>query len=465
MTQLQYAFDRQSARSVDSDGRMRVKNCVLSTAEVNPYSGQQIPGWEKLGLKANTVYDLYRDPEELRDAAESFEGVPLMVKHIPQTAEEPRKEYIGGSVHNVTFDGKHLRGDILVWDGYAIELIESDEQSDLSCSYRYKPIMTTGEVGGAKFDGRMAKIQGNHVALVDEGRASGAHVADAALQTPQHPDPSLQGDPMAFPENTPGAPPAAAAAPAAAAPGAAPAAPAAAAVPAPGADIGAALKHIATLLETVLARLPGAEPVAPAAAVAPAAPVAATAAAPGAEDEGGTPANVVGPENEGKEGPGFALEPVVKAEGADDEEPELDADGNPVLPPADQEGTPARGGPTPHGAMDSKGVQSLIAAAVKAERRRAADVEVARRETRNVIGEVAMDDAGAIYRTALEQVGADVSSIAAGTERTYWDAYRKGAAVAAGARRPGASAHAADGKGADATPSYMKHVDNISVRG
>lgn len=467
MTQLQYAFDRQSARSVDSDGRMRVKNCVLSTAEVNPYSGQQIPGWEKLGLKANTVYDLYRDPEELRESAKSFEGVPLMVKHIPQTAEEPRKEYIGGSVHNVTFDGKHLRGDILVWDGYAIELIESDEQSDLSCSYRYKPIMTTGEVGGAKFDGRMAKIQGNHVALVDEGRASGAHVADAALQTPQHPDPSLQGDPMAFPENTPGAPPAAAA-PAAAAPGAAPAAPAAAAVPAPGADVGAALKHIATLLETVLTRLPGAEPAAPAAAVAPAAPAAAAAAAPGAEDEGGTPANVVGPENEGKEGPGFTLEPVVKAEGAADEEPELDADGNPVLPPADQEGTPARGGPTPHGAMDSKGVQAVVQAAVLAERRRAANVEEAKRSVRGVLGDVAMDDAGAIYREALAQSGVDITQIGKGAERVAWDAYRVAAGHAAGVRRTGSPAHAADGKGAggaDATPSYMKHVDNISVRG
>lgn len=461
MTQLQYAFDRQSARSVDLDGRMRVKNCILSTAEVNPYRGQEIPGWEKLGLKANTVYDLYRDPEAMREAVKSFEGVPLMVKHVPQTADEPRKDYIGGSVHNVTFDGKHLRGDLLVWDGYAIDLIESDEQSDLSCGYRYDPIMNSGDADGAKYDGRMAKIQGNHVALVDEGRASGAHVADAALQ-PQHPDPSLQGDTMAFPEKEPGAAPAApAAAPGAAAPGA-PAAPAAPA--APGADIGAALKHIATLLETVLTRLPGGEPAAAAPAV-PAAPAAA-AAAPGAEDEGGAPSGEVGPENEGKEGAGFTLDPTAKVEGAADED--LDENGNPKLPPANQEGTPARGSSTPHGAMDAKGVQAVVAAAVQAERARAAAVQEARRSVQGVLGDVAMDDAGQIYREALSQCGVDVSQIGKGAERVAWDAYKVAAGAAAGVRRAPSPSHAADGKGeggADAAPSYMKHLDSISVRG
>ena len=453
MTQLQHAFDRQSARSVDADGRMRVKNCILSTAEVNPYRGQEIPGWEKLGLSATTVYDLYRDPDALQAAAASFEGVPLMIKHIPQTAEEPRKEYVGGSVHNISFDGKHLRGDLLVWDGHAIELIESDAQSDLSCGYRYKPVMTSGDAAGAKYDGLMAKIQGNHVALVDEGRATGAHVADAALQS-QHPDPSLQGDSMAFPEKDPNAAPAApAAAPAAAVP-VAPAAPEAGA-----AEVGAALKHIATLLETVLTRLPGAEPAAPAAPAA-----AAAAAAPGAEDEGGAPTGEVGPENQGKEGAGFALDPTAKVEGAADEE--LDENGNPKLPPPNQEGTPARGSPTPHGAMDSKSVQAVVKAAVEAERRRAADVEEARRATRGVLGEVAMDDAGAIYREALMQSGVDVGEIGKGAEKVAWNAYKAAAGAAAGVRRAPTAEHAMDGKaGEKAKPGYLKHLSSISVKG
>lgn len=457
MTQLHHAFDRQSARSVDSDGRLRVKNCILSTAEVNPYRGQEIPGWKGLGLDPDTVYDLFRDPEALRESIKSFEGVPLMVKHIAQSADEPRKEYIGGSVHGVTFDGKYLRGDLLVWDGYAIDLIESDEQSDLSCSYRYDPVMTSGTAAGNKYDGRMAKIQGNHVALVDEGRASDAHVADAALQPSQHPDPSLQGDTMAFPEIAP-----AAAAPAAAAPAAAaPAAPAAAAPADAGmGEVGAALKHIGTLLETVLTRLPAPAAAEPAAA-APAAPAAATAAAPGAEDEN--------PESPDGPGPDLALEPMPKIEGAEDEEPELDAEGNPKLPAPAQEGTPARGAATPHAAMDAKAVQTVVAAAVRAERERAASVQEARRSVQGVLGDVAMDDAGAIYREALAQVGVDVDKIGKGAERVAWDAYKVAAGAAAGVRpgRHSTAAHAADAAGAapDSAPSYMKHVDKISVRG
>ncbi|MGJ8500947.1 DUF2213 domain-containing protein, partial [Glaesserella parasuis] len=124
-------------------------------AEVNPYYGKEIPGADSLGLKPDEVYEMYRDADELQKGAASFEGLPLMIKHVAQTAEEPRKEYIGGSVHNVTFDGKNLRGDLLVWDGEAIDLIESDTLSDLSCSYRYKPVMRAGEAKGKKHDGVM----------------------------------------------------------------------------------------------------------------------------------------------------------------------------------------------------------------------------------------------------------------------------------------------------------------------
>ncbi|MGJ8503507.1 DUF2213 domain-containing protein, partial [Glaesserella parasuis] len=93
----------------------------------------------------------------------------------------------------------------LVWDGEAIDLIESDTLSDLSCSYRYKPVMRAGEAKGKKHDGVMTEIQGNHVALVDDGRASGAHVADAALRVPQKSDPSTQGAKAMPLENQPGA--------------------------------------------------------------------------------------------------------------------------------------------------------------------------------------------------------------------------------------------------------------------
>lgn len=83
-----YAFDKQSARSFDADGRMRVRDCVISVAEVNPYYGREIPKWKELGLDPNKVYDLYRDPEELERGGPTFNG-PLMIRHVAQTADEP----------------------------------------------------------------------------------------------------------------------------------------------------------------------------------------------------------------------------------------------------------------------------------------------------------------------------------------------------------------------------------------
>jgi hypothetical protein len=176
-----YAFDKQSARSFDADGRMRVRGCVISVGEINPYYGREIPGYQALGLDANKVYDLYRDPDELSMAADSFNGLPLMIRHIAQTADEPRKEHQGGSVFNVRFEAPRLLADLLVSDGKAIEFVQSGMLADLSSSYRYKPDMTPGEINGHKFDGRMVAIEGNHVALVEDGRATGAHVADSAL--------------------------------------------------------------------------------------------------------------------------------------------------------------------------------------------------------------------------------------------------------------------------------------------
>lgn len=197
-----YAFDKQTARSFDSDGRMRVKDCVLSVAEVNPYYGKEIPGHDKLGLDANTVYDLYRDPDELAAAAATFSGLPLMIRHVAQTADEPRKEYQVGSVFNTRFENGKLRGDLLVSDAQAIELIESKALADLSSSYRYTPDMTPGTANGRSYHGRMTGIEGNHVALVEDGRATGAHVADSALSSPT-------GGSTVDPTDTPNAVPAA----------------------------------------------------------------------------------------------------------------------------------------------------------------------------------------------------------------------------------------------------------------
>ena len=63
----------------------------------------------------------------------------------------------------------------------AIAGIESGAKRELSSAYRYQPVMEAGTYEGQRYDGRMVRIVGNHVAIVPEGRAgSDVVVGDAA---------------------------------------------------------------------------------------------------------------------------------------------------------------------------------------------------------------------------------------------------------------------------------------------
>jgi hypothetical protein len=166
------AFDRATVRSFTVDGRLQVELNPISKANVCPYYGEEIPDHEKLGLDPKRVYMLLRDPEELAKAAETFNGVPLLLIHKPSTADEhPRELTIGTTGTDAAWEDPYLKNTLVVWDAEGIEAIESDEQKELSSGYRYRADMTPGVFNGENYDGVMRDIVGNHVALVEEGRA------------------------------------------------------------------------------------------------------------------------------------------------------------------------------------------------------------------------------------------------------------------------------------------------------
>jgi len=166
------AFDYQSVRRKDIDGRLHVALSPISKANVCPYFGREIPNWQALGLDGDRVYNLLRDPVELAKAAASFNNVPLMAVHVVSTANDPQKEYVVGATGtDARFEPPYLYNSLVIWDGDAIAAIESNEQRELSSSYRYDADMTPGVFEGEPYDGRMTNIIGNHVALVEKGRA------------------------------------------------------------------------------------------------------------------------------------------------------------------------------------------------------------------------------------------------------------------------------------------------------
>lgn len=191
------AMDR-SLRSIDADGHMVVEMSRISKANICPYRGEEIPNWQALGLDPNRIYRLFRDPKELesdtrtidgkaaRVGAWSFDGKPLLIRHIPVTAELPHQSLWVGTCGATAFEAPYLvTRPLTVITKEAQDLLDDKDeegrpqQRELSAGYRYRAEMIPGVYGGQAYDGRMVDIQGNHVALVTAGRAGpDVHVAD-----------------------------------------------------------------------------------------------------------------------------------------------------------------------------------------------------------------------------------------------------------------------------------------------
>lgn len=166
------ALDRKSVRRVDRDGRLHIERSNISKATVDPYYGHEIPDGEALGLAPNKIYYLLRDPEELRKAAPTFNNLPILREHIPVNADAPQQEAIIGSTGtDAVFSDPYLQNSSVVWVRDDIDDIESSRKKEWSCGYYYRADMTPGEFNGLRYDGIMRDIVGNHVALVDQGRA------------------------------------------------------------------------------------------------------------------------------------------------------------------------------------------------------------------------------------------------------------------------------------------------------
>lgn len=166
------AQDASSVRTKDRDGRLHISTTHISKASVDPYYGEEIPDAEELGLDPKKIYYLFRSPEELEAAAPTFDNLPLLSKHIPVSAKAPQKEITVGSLGtDASFSDPYLDNSLVVYDQDAIDGIEDKSQRELSCGYYYTADMTPGIFGGLRYDGIMRNIVGNHVALVDAGRA------------------------------------------------------------------------------------------------------------------------------------------------------------------------------------------------------------------------------------------------------------------------------------------------------
>lgn len=155
------------------DGFMAVR-AKAARVGVYDYLGSEIDPENKHGLRDKGMVKVLRDEATVFDkaAAQSFIGKPITDDHPTQavTADNWR-QHARGTVMGAIRDGDYLAFDLLLTDADAIAKVDAGKRE---LSNGYAASLEFGDFAapdGTKCVARQTSIQGNHVALVDRGRA------------------------------------------------------------------------------------------------------------------------------------------------------------------------------------------------------------------------------------------------------------------------------------------------------
>jgi uncharacterized protein len=155
-----------------SDGYMAVRARVARTG-VYDYAGSEVDPRNEHGLRDRAVVKVFRPGDEVFDRASlaTFVGKPITSDHpaAAVTADNWR-QHARGTIMGAVRDGEYVAFDLLLTDRSAIADVESGKR-ELSNGYATDLDFTPGTHDGTAYDAVQRTIRGNHVALVDRGRA------------------------------------------------------------------------------------------------------------------------------------------------------------------------------------------------------------------------------------------------------------------------------------------------------
>lgn len=161
----------------DNNGQLICHDCILSRTGYYDYLESDILA----DGDPTKIVKVFRTPEEVFDpeSMASFENKPFCNDHpeedvTPLNYRDLQVGYIRNIRRGTGELSNCLIGDIIVTDQDVIDLILSGEKRQLSLGY--DSIIEKDESGRYL----MKKIRGNHLALVDEGRAGCATIRDKA---------------------------------------------------------------------------------------------------------------------------------------------------------------------------------------------------------------------------------------------------------------------------------------------
>ena len=126
--------------------------------------------------QGKTIREL-RPPEEVMhpESLASFGLMPVTNDHPNEllTADNAKEYQVGTVSESVVAEGDKVRAALMITDAQAIEALDAGK-SELSCGYTADVVQESGVWQGQPYDAKQINIRGNHVALVDAGRAGPA---------------------------------------------------------------------------------------------------------------------------------------------------------------------------------------------------------------------------------------------------------------------------------------------------
>lgn len=169
--------NEESARELDHNGFMTIRDNPITRAGVFQYHGSQLPD-----AQPDMVYNVYRPLEELTnpETLESFKGLPIIDEHEmlgEKYSRSPEDRGVHGSIlESVVVKGRDVVANLRIWSRTLKGLIDSGKKG-LSLGYNCRFEKSSGVFEGIAYHYIQRNIRGNHLALVTQGR-SGTAVLD-----------------------------------------------------------------------------------------------------------------------------------------------------------------------------------------------------------------------------------------------------------------------------------------------
>ena len=157
-----------SSPRITASGFMVVDAAVARTG-IQEYTGREV------GRPAIDRVRLYRPEDQVfsHDTLASFAHRTVTDDHPPQMVDAGnwKRHVVGMCGDSVARDGDHVRVPFTLMDAATIAKVK-DGKRELSCGYTCDIEWTAGKLAsGETYDGIQTNIRGNHLAIVDRGRA------------------------------------------------------------------------------------------------------------------------------------------------------------------------------------------------------------------------------------------------------------------------------------------------------